>query len=83
MADFGQQGGTPTPEKTVTHHATPVSVKKLMCLKHFNVYDFSDSVYGISHVLNFIIIQNNGIIRIHDSKTQENTHNEQLQNPKH
>jgi hypothetical protein len=54
-----------------------------MCLKHFNVYDFSDSVYGISHVLNFIIIQNNGIIRIHDSKTQENTHNEQLQNPKH
>jgi len=83
MGDFGQHRGTPTPEKTVTHHATPVSVKKLMCLKHFNVYDFSDSVYGISHVLNFIIIQNNGIIRIHDSKTQENTHNEQLQNPKH
>ena len=68
MGDFGQHRGTPTPEKTVTHHATPVSVKKLIFLNDFNVYDFSDSVYGISHVLNFIFIQNNGIIRMHQSR---------------
>ncbi len=54
MAECEQDRGTPTPEKNVTHHATPVSVKKLMFFNDFNVYSFSARVNDINHDLSFI-----------------------------